>query len=229
MPAQNMITNNVLTRVFCLKAGDDLASGFTIEVGAVQYLITAGHVVKSLESGKKLQVLQNGDWVEIEFRRIPVEPDIVDIGVLALKRDLSNKFDVDLKGIKDCILSEPVFFVGFPFGLSIPVGSLNRGYPIALVKHGIVAALPVRRGEPFLVDAINNPGFSGGPVVRVDNPKKPTIVGVVSGYRATQEAVYQGQAKTSLTTQANTGLLVAFGLDYALEAIEKNNQAAKAK
>ena len=137
--------------------------------------------------------------------------------------------DVDLAGAKNFYLSQAVFFVGFPYGLSIHGRDLNRGFPIPLVKHGIIAAIPNGRGDPFLVDGINNPGFSGGPVVRVDDPKRPAIIGVVSAYRASQEAVYRGQTKTELTTQVNTGLLVAFALDYALEAIDKDNQAAKGK
>jgi len=71
--SQNMVPANILTRVFCLKIGEDLASAFTIEVSETQYLITARHALQSLGSNKKLQVLQEGKWVEIEFRRIPVE------------------------------------------------------------------------------------------------------------------------------------------------------------
>jgi len=92
-----------------------------------------------------------------------------------------------------------------------------------LVKHGIIAYIAGQTvGDPFLVDGINNPGFSGGPVVRVDNPQKPAVIGVVSAYGVTQERVYRGQTKTDLTVPVNNGLLAAFGLEYALEAIKKD-------
>ena len=226
--SQSMVPTNILLRVFCLKVGDDEASGFTIEVGPIQYLVTARHIAESLTSGKKLEVFRNEKWIRVDFRRIAVEPDAVDIAVFALKEELSSKLDVELAGAKNMYLSQPVFFVGFPYGLTIQGRDLNRGFPIPLVKHGIIAALPEGRGDPFLVDGINNPGFSGGPVVRINNPNKPpAIVGVISAYKASQEAIYDGARKTELTTRANTGLLVAFSLTYALEAIEKDNQAPK--
>jgi hypothetical protein len=220
---RNMVSSNILTRVFCLRVGSDIGSSFTIEVDDHQYLITARHALKALGSGSKVQILQDGTkWRDIEVRPIPVEPESVDIGVLALKEQLSDILSVELSGEKNSYLSQAVFFVGFPYALSIAGHNLNRGFPIPLVKHGIIAALSGPRGEPFLVDAINNPGFSGGPVVRTENPNKPAIIGVVSAYKASQERVLNKEIDTGLTTQANTGLLVAFSLDYALEAIQKD-------
>ena len=61
--------------------------------------------------------------------------------------------------------------------------TLNKGYPIPLVKHGIISFVG-SSSEVFLIDAINNPGFSGSPVISVDNQQNPTIIGVASGYKA---------------------------------------------
>jgi S1-C subfamily serine protease len=206
-----------------------MGSSFTIEVNDRQYLITARHVLKALGSGSKVQILQEGTkWRDIEVRAIPVEPETVDIGVLALKEQLSDMLPVELSGEKNSYLSEAVFFVGFPYGLSIAGHNLNHGFPIPLVKHGIIAAISGPRGDPFLVDAINNPGFSGGPVVRTQNANKPAIIGVVSAFKASQEPVFNKQLDTGLTTQANTGLLVAFSLGYALEAIQNDVEEARA-
>ena len=53
--------------------------------------------------------------------------------------------------------------------------------------------------------------------------KTQNIIGVVSGYRASVEAVFQqGQRTADLSVQSNTGLLVAFEIDYAIKAIQKN-------
>jgi hypothetical protein len=227
--AQNMVPANILTRVFCLRVGSDVASSFTIEVNDRQYLITARHALKSLGSGSRVQVLQEqeGKWRDVTVRAIPVEPETVDISVLALDEQLSDILPVDLSGEKDSYLSEAVFFVGFPYRLSIAGHNVNRGFPIPLVKHGIIAAISGPRGDPFLVDAINNPGFSGGPVVRTRNTKKPAIIGVVSAFKAVQAPAFNKQIDTGLTTQVNTGLLVAFSLEYALEAIHKDAQQRK--
>jgi S1-C subfamily serine protease len=216
-----MVPANILSRVFTLRVGTEQASGFTIEVEGRQYLITAGHLLPSSSSKGAVEVFRDADWIKLPFRRIPVEPETVDIAVLALDQQLAGLLPVQI-GMKGSSLSQEVFFVGFPYGLSVDGRALNSGFPLPLVKHGIIAGLDGKRGDPFLVDGINNPGFSGGPVVRVDDIFKPTIIGVVSAYTASQEAVYREKAKTDLTVLANTGLLVAFSIDYALEAIQKS-------
>ena len=217
-----MVTEHILTRVFALRFGLELVSGFTIELDERQYLITARHVLPDLVSTGALEVLQNKNWVQLSFRRLQVEPKEVDIAVLVLDRKLTSAPPIRL-GEKGTFLSQGVYFVGFPYGLSIAVHAVNSGFPIPLVKHGIIAALHTGTlGEPFLVDGINNPGFSGGPVVRDDRETTPTIIGVVSGYRASQEPVYRQKLATELTVQVNTGLLVAYPIDYAVEAIKKD-------
>lgn len=73
-----------------------------------------------------------------------------------------------------------------------------------------------------MVDGINIVGFSGGPVVRTPPGRMPIIIGVISGYKATQEPVYQQNSKTLLSVQSNTGLMVAYPIDFALEAISRS-------
>lgn len=144
--------------------------------------------------------------------------------MLALDQQLSGLMPIQIGTKSSFFLSQDVYFVGFPYGLSIEGQTLNNGFPLPLVKHGIVASVSGgKSGEPFLVDGINNPGFSGGPVViSLGGSNLPTIIGVVSAYKAAQEPVYKGSDKTDMNIQANTGLLVAFSIDYALDAIAKN-------
>ncbi len=217
-----MVPSNILQRVFTIRVGSKQATAFTIEVDDRQYLITARHIFSS-SSPTTIEILHDKKWVAVQVRSLLVEPPTVDIAVLALPQQLSGLMPVQPVGTKGSYLSQDVFFVGFPYGLSIEGHALNSGFPLPLVKHGIIAAFGNGRGEPFLVDGINNPGFSGGPVVRSEDPKNPTIIGVVSGYRAVHEAVYKEKTKTdNLTVQTNTGLLVAFGIEYAIEAIKRN-------
>ncbi len=219
---ESMVTSNIITRVFALRVGSQQASGFTIEVDGRQYLITARHVLPASSSTGTVEVFRNAGWVQLSFRRLNVEPENVDIAALALTQQLSGVLPIGI-GVEDSILSQGVYFIGFPYGLFIDDHAVNGGFPIPLVKHGIIAALhTARRGDPFLVDGINNFGFSGGPVVRDDRGTTPTVIGVVSGYKVAQEAVYREKSKTELTVQVNTGLLVAFPIDYAVEAIKKN-------
>jgi S1-C subfamily serine protease len=220
--AEEMVPSNILQRVFNLRMGSETATGFTVELDKRQYLITAKHLISANASSKTIDIFHDNKWVTIEFTSIPVEPGSVDIAVLALNQQISGVLPVTL-GIKGAFLSQSVFFVGFPFGLSINDHALNGGFPFPLVKHGVIAAFSNGTGEPFIVDGINNPGFSGGPVVTVENANNPNIIGVVSGYRFAPEPVFQqGQRIPDLSVQSNTGLLVAYETDYVVKAIEKN-------
>jgi len=191
-----VVPSNILQRVFNLRMGSQTATGFTVEVDGRQYLLTARHLIASSSPSGTIEIFYNNDWRGVQFRVIAVAPNTVDIAVLALDQQLSGTLPITL-GFKGAFLSQEVFFVGFPFGLSIDGRSANGGFPLPLVKHGIIASFASGNGEPFLVDGINNPGFSGGPVIIGENPANPKIIGVVSGYRAAQESVFQQGQKTA--------------------------------
>ncbi len=123
-----MVPSNILTRVFSIRIGSQQGTGFTIEVDGRQYLITARHILTSTKSASVVEIFHNNDWIKLPFRSISVEPAKVDIAVLALNQQLSDLLPVQL-GIKSSFLSQEVFFVGFPYGLSVDGHSLNRGFP----------------------------------------------------------------------------------------------------
>lgn len=196
--------------------------GFYHRGGQSPVLDHSENVIASSSPSGTIEIFHDNKWVSSPYRLIQVEPEAVDIAVLALDQQLGAVLPVTL-GMKGAFLSEAVFFVGFPYGSSIEGGVVNSGYPLPLVKHGIIAAFFNQEGRPFIIDGINNPGFSGGPVVIAPNPQNPNIIGVVSGYRASVEPVFQqGQKNPNLSVQTNTGLLIAFEIDYAVKAIQKN-------
>jgi hypothetical protein len=219
-------TSNIVTRVFSLKLATAAASGFTVEVDGRQYLITAKHFVPSSLSSGTIEILQEKNWRPLNFVQIAVEPSAVDIAVLALSEQLTPwPLPVSL-GFVGSYLSQEVFFLGFAQQVEVNGEAVNGGYPLPLVKHGIISYF-ASAGGPFLIDGINTYGFSGGPVVRVDNTDKPTVIGVVSGFRVAPEPVYQGASPVGAVappigvTRTNAGLVVAFSIDYAIEAIRK--------
>ena len=217
-----MVSSNILTRVFQIKVGETTATAFSIEVEDRQYLITARHVINASAPNPPLLVYRDGSWQDIPYVRLEVEPPRVDIAVLALSSQISDTLPIQL-GFENTFLLQEVFFCGYPFGLSMEGRTLNSGYPLPFVKHGIVAAFEFNGSDRcFFIDAINNPGFSGGPVVRSGNSDKPSIIGVVSGYRTTQEPVLHNGIPTPMVVGMNTGLMVAFPLTAALKAIHRN-------
>lgn len=72
------------------------------------------------------------------------------------------------------------------------------------------------------VDGYNNPGFSGGPIVFVDlKEKKLKVAAVVSGYRTQLADIYEKDKATALKALTNSGLLIGYTIDAAIDAIKK--------
>lgn len=210
-----------------LKNGKEVGSAFTIERDGRQYLISARHLIKEIKDDDSIELLNKGNWSSYTVKRIAVEPPSVDIAVLALPLPLPETFPIKTDG--SAILSEELYFLGFPYGLMIPGVVQNSGFHLPLVKRGIVAGLGQEQGVRFLLlDGHNNPGFSGGPIVRSNPGQTPVIIGVVSGYRHSDEPIYlqqypnESQPKPSeLYYRENTGIVVGIGIKHALDAIDK--------
>jgi hypothetical protein len=121
-------------------------------------------------------------------------------------------------------VSGSVFFLGFPFGIATIAEQANSGYPVPLVKGAIVSGFikVVAIGMAgFLLDAINNPGFSGGPVLTAGSP--PKIVAVISGYRNNRSQAIDSKGQPSgLYVLENTGIVISYGISYATQLIDAN-------
>ena len=124
----------------------------------------------------------------------------------------------DPQGLPMCkswLVNESVYFLGFPLGLHIEVPKLKGAelYAFPFVKHAILSgSIQVDSSHTVLVlDGINNPGFSGGPVIIKDNNKfNFCVCGMVTGYVSVAEKVLDSkQVDTGHTIQSNTGLILA--------------------
>jgi hypothetical protein len=87
----------------------------------------------------------------------------------------------------------------------------------------------------WVLDGINNAGFSGGPVIFKSGPEQ-TILGVVSGYHVEPTDVVSSTVKKvpkkklpskpkqaeQLKVNLNSGFIIAYDISYAVEAIHKN-------
>lgn len=217
------ISSNVLMRVLQIRYGTEMGASFTIEVNSRQYLVTAAHLVKELKDEGTINIFRNHKWQPIKAKRIQVVPEQVDIAILALPLQITPTHPVEIWDA-NMYISQDVYFLGFPFGLSTDAFDLNRGFPIPFVKKGVFSAFDFRpEFTVIFIDGHNNPGFSGGPIVSVDpGSRKLRIVGVVSGYRFQEDRIINRGAKTDLIVQSNTGILIGYSIKNALEAIEKN-------
>jgi|SRR6185369_800279 len=232
--AQVEVTSNILSRVFLVKYGVNQGTGFTIEVQDRQYLITARHLVKGMKNGDNVDILQLGGWKQFAVKPLFPTPEEVDIAVLVLDVQISPAYPLEATS-ENLSVSQPMYFLGFPFGIGIDSRKINNGYPFPLVKKGICSAIvPSSTNDYMLIilDGMNNPGFSGAPIVFVDQTTRALkVAAVVSGYR-NQEYVVKRKitekgkedrfTDTDMVIQGNSGIVTGFNIKSAVDIILKN-------
>lgn len=222
------LTTNILQRVFQLGIGyEATATCFTIDVDNKQYLCTAKHVLEGRDD-RDIRILHDGRWKSLDAELIGFGADGSDIAVLAPSRQVSPSYPVvySWKGLQ---LGEEMRVLGFPYGLRMDFdGDLNRSFPWPLVKGAICSALVLDEPRHLLLDFHNNPGFSGGPVVYQPRGNHeagtPGVAGVVSAYHSARSPVMRKAdgADSDFESVENTGIAIAYRIEYALDVIGQN-------
>jgi len=224
-----MVPNKILQRVFFVRVGNGAGTAFALESSGRQYLVTARHVVESLQIPGPLQVFRNNAWQATNVVSLWLSPSGADLAVIGLVQLLPVAGTVFVGPDTTFFLSERVFFLGFPFGMTMNVGAANNGYPVPFVKHGIIASFSQRIGNEsrlLFLDGHNNNGFSGGPVVTVSADHRVGVHGVVSAYHFNNEPIMLNGQPSGLTYNANSGLVIAYDLKEALEHIATTPEGA---
>lgn len=232
-----MMTANVLQRTFFIQHGGNTGTAFAFDIDNRQYLITAAHVVSGFTDGE-IKIFFKDRWTELPCKLVgsgkTKAGDVIpqpDLAVLAPAYELAPR-DLPLEArSKGLMLAQTIYFLGYPYGQMQNVPKeLNRDFPLPLVKSGIVSAFNMGENKDvMLLDGHNNVGFSGAPVVFVQNnfppgEKNPFIVaGVVSSYPAPQEPVFDpGGNRTGHYVQTNPGIVNAFHIEPAIGMIQAN-------
>ena len=251
------VTFNVLLRVLKIRAGDKIGSAFTIDVDGRQYLVTAKHMVSSLKERDTVEIWVSDKWnpVRVDTFRcegsidiavlippqqltssFPLEPTMVGMQFAQDVYFAGFPFGVYSTDARNLSLSP------FPF--------LRKGLISAQMKD------PSGEMAIYL-DGHNNPGFSGGPIVFRDLSQNNAwvfkVVGVVSGYQPELTPVLKpvkiksnedlskvdawrirtvdGQKvkyeDTDQMVSTNTGIVVGYGIDHAVDLIRKHPNGPK--
>ena len=209
-----MITTNIVQRTFRIRSTQE-GTCFTIDVDDRQYIVTAQHLVEKVVGQNSVKIMQEKKWKGLQVKLVGHCEGEVDISVLAADIQISPTYPLNptLGGI---ILGQDVYFLGFPYSLKSDVGSINRNFPLPLVKKAIVS-LVAERGHYILLDGHNNPGFSGGPVVFHPNNRGNDfcVAGVVAGYRHACDPVYKNKKQKQNEIpigyyKSNTGIIVTY-------------------
>lgn len=144
----------------------------------------------------------------------PVEPG-ADIAVFSLGDHKMVRDELTLNPTSDgIILSQDVYFMGYPLTDRVPLSGT-----LPFVKRGIASARAERGGvHIWWVDGMNNPGFSGGPVVFDQGGYGAlwNVLGVVSAYITQTVAVAGGAGHVP----TNSGIIVVYDIRHATDAID---------
>ena len=233
-----MITLGIIERVFNIRCGPQSGTCFAIEQNGRQYVVTAKHVLAKMDAQKCIGLFKSGRWNEYTVKVVGISSDN-DVAVLAFPEQLCPPNGTEASSIGMAV-GQDVYFLGFPYGQQLEQDRKISDFPMPLVKKGILSGIAGNGSgvSHFILDAHNNPGFSGGPVV-FERPgaippvtsgaiiqRKLKVAGIISGYRESQEPVFQNGQKTSLTYAYNTGIVIAESIHHATEMIEANQIGA---
>jgi len=230
--AQDAVPGEILSRTVFIKqkGSNGGGSAFTLDYEGKLYLVTARHVIEGIAgSGAIIEVRRSDKWEEYHTVKTlyPSSAD-ADIAVFETDETAAQPFGISPVGASTTAgvtLGQPVWFIGYPFGMSsIPAkGSTMTELPF--MKRGSMSAVDASNPEAvvYYIDGFNNPGFSGGSVLYWEFATRTyKILAVVKGYRLdTARAVINGkQVETNVLV--NSGILVSYSIQHALDAIEKN-------
>jgi hypothetical protein len=249
-------TSNFLTRTFMVQSVKDRGAIFSIDVDDREYWITAKHILTGAKhppygnydsSSATLDILNPGmegqQWITESFSVIDPGKDI-DILVLATAKPLLGKPSILNTGSAGVTMGGECAFLGFPYGGGWRV-AVAKDKPVwfPYVKHCFVSSLVPQDGKFWVLDGINNQGFSGGPVLYNTGPQQ-TVFAVISGYHTepadvipespaiptptglpiqeTKPVPQKADSHGKETVNVNSGFIIAFDLQPAIDAIRKN-------
>jgi len=235
-----------------IKSKTEAGTMFSIDVDAREYWLTAKHILTGRRSGPagefsertvSLDVLdQIGSaikWNSIQFAVIDPGKDI-DIVVLV---PTSNLQVVGIPSLKvssgNFGMGQECSFLGFPYA-NTWTGTFSDSiqYKMPFIKHCYISGIISQPTAVLVLDGINNPGFSGGPVL-YQTGQSQVVLGVISGYHNEPGEVHSievpdvpsaaqapGEKKPNTkkkdVVDLNTGIILAFMADAAVDAIRKN-------
>lgn len=236
-------TGNVLSRVYEIRFGGGTATAFLLDYEDRQYFVTAGHVVESAGERASVEMMGPGTkaWKSYPVTVLHGKNKCADVAVL-IPADKKLTAAEAIPFPYNFAIGQEAYFLGFPYGL-YSTFSANEGMAVALVKHAYISAVVScavlfpegpKDEEVLLLDGLNNPGFSGGPVVAPDMFSPFTtiralkLVGVISGFQSENSHLQvDGKNQLNSVIQTNTGIIRVVPIDRAVDLIKAYNEKQK--
>lgn len=233
-PIQAQPTGNVLTRVYQVRFNRETGTAFLLDYEDRQYFVTARHVMESAGETATVEMLGPTikDWKSYPVTVLKGKNKCIDVAILVPnEKKLSNADPIPYP--YNYAFGQEAYFLGFPYGLYTTFGAHGG---VALIKHAYVSARVScaaifpdgdKDQNLLLLDGLNNPGFSGGPVVAPDmfspftNVRTQKLIGIISGFQSENSPLrVDGRALPNASTPTNTGIIVVTPIEGAVELIK---------
>jgi len=229
--AQEGVPGEILGRTQLVRIGNLDGTAFSIDHNGKLFLITARHMVSGLPiTGGNIQIGRNGAWLNYPITKVlfPEAPD-VDIAVLETNEKVEKPYGITIaSGEEGPTFGEVVWFLGYPYDLHTHLA--NGELPF--IKRGTMSAIDATNPKAVVIyiDGFNNPGFSGGPVVYFDlKAHAYRLIAVVQGFREDHASVLVNGQHVPTPVLVNSGILIAYNLRHAVEAITAEEQHESGK
>ena len=216
------VTANIYQRVVRLVTPTgDLGTAFTVDHGDSQYLVTAEHLIA--DQPETVTMTLRGDSWERRFNlaRLDGVTGGADIAVFRLDEPITQQLPVN-PTLNAAVFTQDVYFLGFPYGLAFELA----GTPfLPFVKKGILSAAarhPGRPGASSISTASTTQDSRVGPSrSTLAGPKEPHICPAwCPATGSTSSRVRVGGAEIDAEVLENTGIVIAYDIKHAMDAIE---------
>lgn len=230
--AQATPTMGALTHTFMFQYHNERGAIFSIDVDGREYWVTAKHIFTGAQHAPYGQMPKSAVDVEIVaangqpiIARLavvnPVSDENADVAVLA-----SPETPLGTPGIKtdsNVLIGGDCQFLGYPFGTSWMAKLNGQQTVLPFAKHCVISAIFQEPVGQIVLDGINNAGFSGGPVLYGTGPNQ-SIFAIISGYLPEEVpvSVAPGAPAVKESVSVNSGFILAFSIDLAIDAARKN-------
>lgn len=215
--SQNLATKEVLLNTFLIITDSGSLTGFLINKDNEEYLITAKHGFKKRNINNckvSIKLLYDSIYITMTGTYYIHKDSSVDIAVIKLSRNLAKL--TPLLVSKVVSIGENCMFFGYPYSTFFTKTNIEY---IPFVKKATISAF---NKNLIFLDGINNPGFSGGPVIKYDPQiKRNVIVAVISGFYPEYNSVTDSLKNKMdlLNFYINSGIIFSYRIGLVDEII----------
>ncbi len=214
----------IMENTFLIQTATHTGTCYCLTADNKQYLVTARHLFPNDKHGDavKISLWKDGKWSSTDSRSWFHDNSVIDIAVLPLSGVLAQHYNVKI-GTESMVIGSETFFYGYPYQIKFNYRGLNNGFPLPFVKRATISGwFQESSVDPYviLLDGINNQGFSGGPIGHFDTTTKVlSLYGFISGYQSEKKEMVTPIG--NFPYEQNTGIIVAYAADHALQIIKK--------